>query len=433
MQEIRLSDISKQEAYELDKRLAHCAVVAIQEAIQAKIADLAHKSTSEADAGAYCYYEEISNAGINTLVSSYIESLFVPKDEEEHIEHVRSRLLFELNKHIPSNDHERQEVLIPIMAYALIVSNEYNWDTVKRRIQSDKIRIGPHKRNVYPYNHWKHVDPYSIKRNETPPKSDTFNRCISALKDEINVVPYTALCDIYYITYAYTLLKNYDFLVRCEDIAKIGLFLRRILTDSHNGNTPMNSLIRLYIANHLDNILLRSYALCDANYTEALFSKASSNHLLSYYISNNEHTPMYLIDTCASVSDQDSRSPSLSLQFEENYDSWTFSTIYHSLIENYAISDEDLNLLLDFYLDSDILSKYAHLVGNTKTLTKNIINYSNKGHVIPDDAISDAMVDLALWLFKRRKVHLVLHIKYSYKGKWHGIPRVRRAYISKME
>lgn len=429
MQEIRLSDMSKQEACELDKRLAHCAAVAIQEAIQAKIADQSHKSTS--DAGTYDSHEGISKAGINILASSYIESLFVHKEEEEHIEHVRSRLLFELNKHIPSNDHERQEVLIPIMAYALIVSNEYNWDTVKRRIQSDKIRMGPHRKSVYPYNHWKHVDPYSIKHSEDPPKSDTFKRCISALKDEINAAPYAELCDTYYITYAYTLLKNYDFLVRCEDIAKIGLFLRRILTDTHNSNTPMNSLIRMYIANHLDNILMRSYALCDTNYMKALFSKTPSNHLLShYYNSNNENPLMYLVDTCASLSHQDSHDTSLGLQFEENYDSWTFSTIYHNLIKHYTISDEDLNLLLDFYLDSDILANYANIVDNTKKLNKNIINYSKKGLVIPDNALSDEMVDLALWLFKRRKPYLILHIKYGYTGKWHGAPRSRRSYIS---
>ena len=81
-------------------------------------------------------------------------------------------------------------------------------------------------------------------------------------------------------------------------------------------------------------------------------------------------------------------------------------------------------------LDSDILSNYARLVANTKTLTKSIINYSNKGYVIPDNALSDAMVDLALWLFKRRKPHLILHIKYGYKGKWHGMPWVRHTYIS---
>lgn len=422
MQEIKLSKLTKREAYELDQRLAYCAATAFKEAIAAQNADKKHTKT-QSSSEIYNDYAEISKFGVNVLASSYMESLFV-SDDEEHVDHVRARLQIELNKHIPSDDHERQEVLIPIMAYALIVSNEYNEETVKKRIQADadKRKVSSKSNSKYPYNRWKHVDPYTIKRKETTPDSSALKRSLLTLKSTIKKSNDYTICGTYYVNAVYTLLKNWQILIRCQDIAKISLFLRCILIDSHNSKTPMNSLIRLYLANHLDNMLQRSYSLCDGNHVKAIVEKTPENNLLSCYCDSfmSEDRVRAINCTIFPSFPQETEITSLNLKFREEYSNLSFTEIYHDLIDRYSISDDDLNMLLDFYLDGESLSGYAELVSDIKDLTKSIISQIDKKIIIPNCYISEAMMFLTHSILRPKTELPTLHINPNTRGSWHG-------------
>lgn len=411
MQEIRLSDMTQAEAYELDKRLSYCATVALLEASADK-----HMNDSE---------EDISNDGIDLLASLFNKSLFA-MNKDHHLEHVKERLRIELSRHIPSSDPSRQELLMPIMAYALLVSNEYNSDTVRKRITNDK-KDPPQKKGKYPYNHWKHVNPYIINRSITPPKSSTFTRKLTALTDAMRCNKDYIYSNSYNITYACALLKNYPFLVSCQDLAKIALFLRHVLTATHNSEKPMNSLLRMYLANRFDNILLRSYALCNENYATAINETAPDNNLLSYYYASFEHDDSgYVIN-----GDYDPALPydlqhtPLNLHFTENYDNKCFTDIYKELISNYSISEKDLNFLVNFYLDHHTLSAYTDLIDNTKYFTDCIIKNISSQVTIPDNALTVSMTSLGLWIMHSRKVYPTFHINYAFKGKWRGAPLTR--------
>lgn len=411
MQKIRLSDMTQAEAYELDKRLSYCATVALLEASADK-----HMNDSE---------EDISNDGIDLLASLFNKSLFA-MNKAQHLEHVKERLRIELSRHIPSSNSIRQELLMPIMAYALLVSNEYNSETVRRRIINDK-KISSQKKGEYPYNHWKHVNPYTIDRSITPPKSSTFDRKFSALKDAMKSKKDYVFSNSYNITYACALLKNYPFLVSCQDLTKIALFLRHVLTATHNSAKPMDSLIRMYLANCFDNILLRSYALCDENYATAITETTPNNNLLSYYYESFEHDDHgYVIN-----GDYDPDLPydlqhtPLNLHFTEKYENKCFTDIYEELTSTYSISEKDLNLLVNFYLDHHTLSTYTDLIDNTKYFTDRIIKNISSQVTIPDNALTDSMISLGLWIMHSRKVYPVFHVNHAFTGKWKGEPLAR--------
>jgi len=395
MKIISLSNMKSHEAYALDKLLSYCAEVAFQEA-------RADGHANESD-------EDITNEGIYALASSYMESLFVSQDDE-HVEHVKKRLQIELNRWIPTSDPTRQELLIPIMAYALIVSNEYNDEAVRARINVDKKKDAPKKGDEYPYNRWKHVDPYSVTRSENPPKSDSFDKKLNAIKKKIKKSNDYSYCDNTNVIFVHVLLKNYQNIARCQDIARIGLFLRRILVDSHCDDKPMNSLIRMYLANHLDNIMLRSYTLMD----KAKFCKMENakiySPLLTYY---------HEFESCKSTNSVRSEAAT-DLQISEEYRSWSFSKIYQELISNYTIDEDDLNLLLDFYFNANRLWDYGNMVDDTKALANAVVNYVVNKTEIPDELLSEAMADYVLYRLHANRNYPQLSISHYIKGKWKG-------------
>lgn len=404
MQEIRLWDIRRQEAYELDQRLNYCATIALREAINDNID--------------YVDGNNLNDESIMVLARCYTDSLFASKDKDHH-KHVVERLKIELNRHSPSSNPSRLELLVPIMAYALIISNEYNNDAVKTRIREDKKRAPYSGNGEYLYNRWKHVKPYEVKRSKKPTKSDTFDRKLAALKDVIVSSNAYYYCSSYDISLIHVLLKNYENVVKCQDIGRIALFLRRILTEGSHKDYPMNDLIRLYLANHLDNILMQSYALCDNDYACALQGGDSSNNLLMHFYDSFHHDK----DGYIAESDyfpQDEQHAPLNLGFEKEYDGLSFAEIYSELSEKYTISHDDLNLLLYFYMDGYCLYRYATIVEDTKTLADDIIWCIKNRVDFRRSSLTNEKTNFALWRLNLHKSFIIQGINHNITGSLKG-------------
>ncbi|MGM9548654.1 MAG: hypothetical protein ACI3V5_02275 [Faecousia sp.] len=92
----------------------------------------------------------------------------------DHVKHVCGRLKHELQRVFDSDDITRQNLMLPIIGYNLIVHNEFQYEAVCKRVRNDMK--GPHstKPGDYPYNVWGRNNPYSVTREEDIPFSNKY-------------------------------------------------------------------------------------------------------------------------------------------------------------------------------------------------------------------------------------------------------------------
>lgn len=92
----------------------------------------------------------------------------------DHVKHVCGRLKHELQRVFDSDDITRQNLMLPIIGYNLIVHNEFQYEAVRKRVRNDMK--GPHstKPGDYPYNVWGRNNPYSVTREEDIPFSNKY-------------------------------------------------------------------------------------------------------------------------------------------------------------------------------------------------------------------------------------------------------------------
>lgn len=78
------------------------------------------------------------------------------------------------------------------------------------------------------------------------------------------------------------MLENHRSVRRYVESAQIGLFLRKILEIGYHNDKPLDKLLRLYMANQIDQILIRT-GIMNALRSDVFFDVESKNNLLKWY------------------------------------------------------------------------------------------------------------------------------------------------------
>ena len=132
------------DAEKLDILFSACAEAAVKEA-QKKPTNKKEPGKREHRVKAYNRDESVfllSEKGSDIFHSCYKLSKFV-YPSAKHQSDVKYRLGYELRRRTKSDCKHCRELLCPIMAYTMIINNEYNHGTVKKRIPKDECKDNP--------------------------------------------------------------------------------------------------------------------------------------------------------------------------------------------------------------------------------------------------------------------------------------------------
>lgn len=394
MEEIKLSKLREEDAYELDKRLAYCAKMALEEA--------------EKDRDRATNLSEIMDDDVRLIMECFERAKFAYKDCD-HVKHVRGRLKCELQKVFLSDDNTRCSLMLPIAGYNLIVHNEFQYEAVRKRARNDMKR--PHAKSYedYPYNAWRRNKPYSVTRKENVPhskafedeKNNLYNLLLSSTWRKEEVESICELCGI---------LDKYDSVMAVQNLAQISLFLRDILLSHLEEHKPMDTLILLYLANHLDESVFRSFALCDEyRYYSMEEAKQEKNrrNLLSLFHCNyvsidkedcfglcecNDPMQMSFFTQVKEEEDpiqmsffpeHNEEEEPLQLSFDSGYEKKTFIELYNELVDNYYISMSDMKYLLNILFNEETLQEYSELKKRVLAARDIVYECAGKGYDVP--------------------------------------------------
>ncbi len=379
MEEIKLSKLREEDACELDKRLAYCAEMAFEEA--------------EKDGNKAKILPDIKDDDVRLIMECFERAKFAYTDGD-HVKHVRGRLKYELQKVFLSDDITRSRIILPIAGYNLIVHNEFQYEAVRKRVRNDMKR--PHAKSYedYPYNAWRRNKPYTVTRKENVPhskafedeKNNLYNLLLSSTWRKEEVESIFELCGI---------LDKYDSVMAVQNLAQISLFLRDILLSHLEEHKPMDTLILLYLANHLDKSVFRSFALYDEykyySMEEAKQEKDRRNLLSLFhrnYVSIDKEDCFGLCECddpmqMSFFPENKEEEEPMQLSFNSDYEKKTFIELYRELVDNYYISTSDLKYLLDIFFNEETLLEYAELKKWILTARDIVYECADGGYDVP--------------------------------------------------
>ena len=360
MSKIDIFKLDEHDAAYLDMLLSACAEAAVKEL--RKKYYVKDRKTKQAK-------KTVEDGEVDLYYSCYLESGFCLTGEKEHLLHVHYRLGRELDRLHPVYNIPCYELQRPILAYALIVSNEYNKRTVQKRIQQEAKHGDPKDPNV-----WKHVDPFSINYTMDKRALGTFNNQKEKIEE---IITGTTIAEVEYkgsifvteaftsVFDAYALMSNYELVMMLQDSSIMALFLRDVIKKSHNESQPIDTLLRLYLANRLDNILFRVRGAVDCTRI-TMPKKCVQSKILQYFTKDQdqftiEDLMMHDIEALRSREMRERLSPEFRHNFEK-FDQMEFDELYDRLSQTIEVPEEGLFDLIAFYLDKDFLHKTKNLM-----------------------------------------------------------------------
>lgn len=372
MKKIDIYSLSKEDAEALDMLLSACAEAAVKEA-QRKV------TAKEKREEGYCEDGELTREGLNVLYKCYCESRFASRDEK-HREDVYERLESELSRIFPTGKRDCYELLIPIMAYSLLVNNEYNSEAVRKRIRNDREKRSLKSRTER--NIWGHIQPFRIYRRPQTSNSQAVEKLREKLVQILDKTHSVDLNKNVAIIQSSVLLDGYDIIMNQQDNAQIGLFLRSILLKCYQKARPMDTLIRFYLANRLDNLLIKC-----RNFPEDILQQdekqAPSNDLLLQYWMNEKSNNEQLLSEfagwqfeaeCVSSDGESGDGVSLGIVIPADLHKMAFKDLYTKLISEFTISADSLDELMEFYLDVERLNKMSAMWARTEGFVNDVID-----------------------------------------------------------
>lgn len=355
VKEINIHALRKEDAVALDKLLSACAEAAVKET--------GRKVTAREKGGEICNKDialELADEGLDVIYECYARSKFASPNSQ-HRQQVRDRLATELAAFLPTEKFECMSLVLPIMAYTLLVNNEYNPEAVRKRIRNDKSRKcegSGCERNV-----WGHVDPFTIYRSVKPKKSADIQRLQNKLMKAYTNADDESLQKNPGVIDTFCLLADYETIIKLQDMGRIGSFLLEIVVESHDPSNPINTLLRLYLANRLDNILIRLI-----NYPENIFSdneeKVTLSNILLRYCE---------LDESIAVTDE----MPLEVELPVDLHAMEFIDLYHKLVDEFTITDDCLDDLIIFCWNYSRLEGMCELGDRSKDFVKAVIKDLN--------------------------------------------------------
>lgn len=371
MIDIDVYQLDIDDAEKLDILFSACAEAAVKEA-QKKPTNKKEPGKRERRVKAYHRDEPgflLNEKGIDIFHSCYKLSKFA-YSSAKHQSDVKYRLGYELRRRTKSDCLPCLELLCPIMAYTMIINNEYNHAAVDKRIPKDESKDNPEERNI-----WKHVNPFSIQRSTKPLASNEFSNIIKKLNCAIAA---TGRDDLYKkpcVHQTYAFLRRYKLVMKQQDCAKIALFLRDILLNSYRKDRPMDTLIRMYLANRLDGLLIHSSCLQTGEHRISR-GPSTKNNILSHYVAYcSDVEPIKKIQQALdlSVKTEDTSIRKLDITIPSDIDKMEFSSLYEWIISQFSISEDSLDELFDLYFNKKCLEENSDLYNAVLEHAKDMI------------------------------------------------------------
>ena len=135
MTKINIFELEMEDADKLDALFSACAKAAFREV---KTQPQINKDAQKEKGRVAAYNSEskefpIDENRLNLLYACYTSSKFVYPDTQ-HKKDVKYRLGYELSRVAPAYYSPCFELLFPIMVYAMLINNEYNYETVSATI-----------------------------------------------------------------------------------------------------------------------------------------------------------------------------------------------------------------------------------------------------------------------------------------------------------
>ena len=271
-----------------------------------------------------------------------------------------------LSETTPYVDPDTLDIMVPILFFCAILKNEYNHNTVSKRIQRGAINWGKNEdllNDVLP----------------TPSKNkahkDRFEKiCLSlqmkyALRfgaPDDNPLFYTSPLHIH-AKQALLLTGYYDAILVIQEIAKIGRFAFSILKSEHDSKTPMKTLIRMYVIEKICNLL----SSCE-NLSEyfPLYKTAFGGPVSHYYFNGDPALERRLSNQefafWREVKHIDQIDVSKVIQILETDEDYaksknvTYIMQYEALFHWMPLSNEEISEMLSYFFDEQKLTWYSN-------------------------------------------------------------------------
>lgn len=367
LQKIILKELKEEDARQLDVRLVRCAEKAFQEALKDKLD--------------FNNYAEISDDVVKTLVQCYHRSQFF-YGKDGHLTHVQGRLKEELEQALGTRETDRLQLMLPILGYGLIVSNEVSIEAVRKRSRKDKQGPNSKKAGDYPYNVWGRNNLYSVSLEGEIPFPDKFIEPKKRLENSIIASGEDRYDNNLLIFELRELLNKYKGVIRVQNLAQISLFLRDVLISFLEKGEPMDILIRLYLANYLNMSTFRSFALCvDNEYFRISAARKINNSkfLLGLYCETcgdddsekgfKENFEEQGDNDGSSSDESESRNCPQQQASDTSEKKVTFKGEYTDLIQEFCIEKDEILALINTFFDKDKLLKYSKCSGRAELAT----------------------------------------------------------------
>lgn len=430
------SNMNKDEIMELDRKLDQCAALAIKTYVNYTVrmdnepsmdyyTNGSHSSTNSSLLFTADYLLSESETYQEAFQELYYKRF--PKIKSDAVCKIGPNIYDEFTDMIFHISRERLicpelRIMLPIMFYTFVCNNAFNKAAQykKRTRAKKKSSLAPHDEmdmklksvRLDSSNHCRKL--CSIERKIAGDRKERKERFNRTSDDFIDVIEDMYQCykeethkhsmraffkNKNALSIALAISKYRSDIIYYEESALLGIFLSKLIS-SNTADTPLDRLLRLYIANRMDQLLIRTGAL-NTLPAYTFFDSPQPNALLRWYSesfnppTNTEYiTRMrkhleavaHNYEVLAQGRHNGNITPLLdyfcTLNHEEKYDPSEFATHYESLAQSFPLSNDDVNEIMNFYLDSKKLRKAVGIspdgsssVSSTVSLRKGILEY----------------------------------------------------------
>ena len=412
----KLQNMSKDEILELDRKLRRCAQLAMKPYLNLDI-NMRNKPERESEA----HHQLLLNMDSYQKAFEVFYKMRFPQKAKDDLE-IKTELVGDqindlfvrLSKDEVSRDEMR--ILFPIVFYVLIMNNCFNKYATEKEDQRLDDYVQAHNENVKANGGRKvsYEDLYrfnnrqlcTITRAISEEKYDDFVAYdgnvffLSVALERIykkmlgqsprSFLPYS-LRQYGQVDLAVKLALNHGDLIYFGESAQAGILLREALKINKESGKPLDLLLRLYIANEIDQLLIRTGILHKLP-PDVFLDLESDNALLQWYceykkiIGSKDRTNAFLMhlsekeelykDMIALKKDPDGYRICISWEddSEENTNE-TFNELYQTLEEHFSITKEEVNQILDFYLNEKALQSSGKLRHTALMYIKKLLGY----------------------------------------------------------
>lgn len=299
-------------------------------------------------------------------------------------------------------------ILFPISIYVLIINNCFNKYAIERENQRIKEAVKKHNkkarsentkeisyedmvRNMFKFSNRKLC---SITRTISEEKYDelgTYDKNIFALavvlkklhrknlKESTKAIAIQSLWDYPEINLAKHLALNRKELIYYGESAQAGILLKSVLLINAKIDKPLDRILRLYIANEIDQILMRT-GVMNGLTADVFLDMETNNGIVKWYCEQigllqredrvgnfREYLSQWQVclDEIKKLKESGEANQCVICEYCEDDKSDTrnesFDCLYEDLDRNCPFSKKDADDILEFYLNKEVLGKKGDL------------------------------------------------------------------------